>query len=67
MPLRPMRKLRPETVQCLRTHSESVAEPWSRTSPRQAAGAWAQRQPQFPAVGGRGLGWPTLQCPFCRW
>ncbi|XP_055435856.1 peptide YY isoform X2 [Bubalus kerabau] len=30
-----MRKLRPEMVQCLRTHSQQAAKSWSGTSPRQ--------------------------------
>lgn len=33
-------------VQCLRTHSQQVAEPWSATSHRQVAEAWTTWQPQ---------------------
>lgn len=38
-------------VQCLRTHSQQVAKPWSGTSPRQVAEAWTRWQPQTPASG----------------
>lgn len=55
MPLSQMRKLSQETVQCRRTHSKPVAEPWSGTSPRKNVGARPRRQPQPPTVEGRGL------------
>ena len=39
-------------VQCLRTHSQQVAKPWSGTSAtRQVAEAWTRWQPQTPASG----------------